>query len=149
MTDDIQKKLISLAQVDRDATAVYDDALKHVTDEDVRTTFTDFRDEHDHHVSVISGEIVRLGGQPLNLMVDVMGHVAEWATSLRSMGGQHGALKAMRTAEKYHNQRYAEAVTWDVADEQLAGTLRRFYDEEKRHLSFIESKLAVPASSTR
>lgn len=149
MTDDILKKLTSLAQLDRDATSVYEEALKHVTDEDVRTTLTDFRDEHDHHVTTISTAIARLGGPELHPSVDTMGHLADWVTAFRSMGGQHGALKAMHTAEKYHNRRYAEAVTWDVGENDLASALRRFHAEEKHHLSYIDSKLAVPSNSAR
>ena len=57
---------------------------------------------------------LNLVGAALMLSVDTMGHMADWFTQFRSMGGQSGALHAMRTAEKYHNSRYADAVTWDV-----------------------------------
>jgi uncharacterized protein (TIGR02284 family) len=147
MTDDLMKKLTSLAQLDRDATSVYDEALKHVTDEDVRTTFTDFRDEHEHHVTEISAAVERMGGQPLDLKVDAMGHMADWFAAFRSMGGQTGALKAMHTAEKYHNSRYAETLTWSIGDKDLADTLARFYAEEQRHLAYVDAKLAVHSGS--
>jgi len=145
MTDDVMKKLRSLAQLDRDATSVYGEALKHVEDEDVKTQFTEFRDEHEHHVNEISAAVLRLGGQAVEPEVDAMGHVADWFTAFRAMGGQRGALHAMHTAEKYHNSRYADAVTWDVGDSALQLTLERFYTEEKRHLEFVENKLDIHA----
>ena len=147
MNDDLIKNLISLAQLDRDATSVYDDALKHVTDDDLRMALTDFRDEHEHHITQISAGIVRLGGQPLEFKVDMMGHAADWFTTLRSVTGQHGALEALRTAEKYHNKRYGEAVTWDVSDSDLRRELGEFFAEEKHHLSYVEGKLSVQAAS--
>jgi rubrerythrin len=146
MTGELARRLTSLAQLDRDATGVYDEALKHVTDEDVRTAFTDFRDEHEHHITEISAALVRAGGPPLQLTVDTVGHLADWVTAVRSVGGQHGALQAMRTAETYHNKRYADAATWDVEDSALADALSRFYTEEQRHLAYVDAKLAVRAT---
>ena len=54
MNEELVKKLTSLAQLDRDAMSVYEEALKHVTDDDVKTHFTEFHDEHSHHVTVYS-----------------------------------------------------------------------------------------------
>jgi rubrerythrin len=142
MNEDLLKKVVSLAQLDRDAMGVYDDALKHTaSDEDVDSHFKEFRDEHENHVAELSAAIVRLGGTAPELGVDAMGRVAEWVTALRSMGGPNGALHALRTAEKYHNSRYEEAATWDVDDADLKATLARFLAEEKRHLAFIEGRL--------
>ena len=56
-----------------------------------------------------------------------------------------GALHAMLTAEHFHNSRYAEAAKWDVADEEVATLLKRFFDDEKHHLAFIEERLGKVA----
>ncbi len=149
MTEDLIKKLTSLAQLDRDATSVYDEALKHVDNDDVKAQFVEFRDEHEHHVTEISAAVLRLSGQVLDARVDAMGHIVDWITAFRSMGGENGALHAMRTAEKYHNSRYAEAVTWDAGDSALQLTLERFHAEEKRHLEFIENKLGAHVEAAK
>lgn len=148
MEKDLLKKLESLAQLDRDAVSVYDEALKHAEDEDVKTHFKEFHDEHEYHVTQLSAAIVKMGGQAPKLRVDFAGHMADWVTTLRSMGGTKGALHAMRTAEKYHNSHYAETQKWDVDDAELKSMLDRFYGEEKRHLEFVESKLGVHATQS-
>jgi rubrerythrin len=135
-------ELEALAQLDTDAVQVYEDVLQHVTDEDVSKQFRTFQGEHRHHAEALSDAIVRLGGVKPELKVDLIGRMADWVSEFRSMSGTRGALHAMKTAELYHNRRYGEAVTWDVADEEIATMLRRFDDNEKRHLAFVEERLA-------
>ena len=146
MDEGMMKKLHSLAQLDRDAVSVYAEAMPHVTDADVKEHYTQFANEHQHHVEELSAAIVRLGGSPLELKVDAMGMVADWITSFRSMMGEKGPLHAMHFAETYHNSRYKEASSWDVGDDALAAQLLAFYGEEQGHLSFINDRLAVKAS---
>jgi hypothetical protein len=145
MNDEILKKLHSLAQLDRDAVAVYNDAIAQVKDEDVKTHFIEFRDEHQHHVSEIIANITPIGGIAPDLKVDAMGMVAEWVISFRSMMGEKGPLHAMHGAEMYHNSRYKEAVSWPVEDSSLMTLLQSFYAEEQRHLSYINEHLTVKA----
>ena len=139
------KRVHSLAQLDRDAMSVYDEALKHVHDDDVTEHFTEFRDEHAHHVTKLSAAIVRLGGPEPDLKVDLMGIVADWVTAFRSILGEKGPLHAMHFAESHHNSRYKEAASWDIGDSDLSSELNTFYSEEQRHLSYIEEKLAAKA----
>ncbi len=144
MTDDLIKKLSSLAQLDRDATSVYDEALKHAEDDDVKMKFKDFRDEHEYHVTTIAAAVERLGEPALDLKVDVLGHVADWVTAFRSMGGQQGALHAMRTAEKYHNGRYAEAVEWDVTTRSCRRCFGAFVTRRSATSSSSRSSSRLP-----
>ena len=145
--EDLSRKLESLAQLDTDAVQVYSDALEHVKDDDVREAFTRFQGEHRYHIDQLSEAIMRLGGEKPELKVDLMGRMADWVTSLRSMSGTSGALHAMKTAEKYHNSHYGEAVKWDVGDAEIATMLSRFYDDEKRHLAFVEERLSAHAAA--
>jgi hypothetical protein len=144
--DDLLRKLESLAQLDTDAVAVYDEALEHTTDEDVRKNFQRFQSEHRYHAEQLSEVIVRRGGKKPELKVDAAGHLAEWATSIRSRRGTEGALHAMETAERYHTRRYGDAVGWSVDDNEVATMLQRFDDDEKRHLAFVEQRLGKTAS---
>jgi hypothetical protein len=142
----VMDKIRALAQLDRDAIDVYEEALEHVVDAGVRDHLIDFRDEHQHHLTELAAAILRLSGQGFIAREDAMGHVAEWITAFRAMGGERGALEALRSAEKYHNARYSEAVTWDVADDQLHAELEQFYADEQRHLAYVESRLQAPAT---
>jgi rubrerythrin len=143
MTEDLRDKLASLAQLDCDATEVYDEAIKHIQSEDVKSAFVHFRDQHEHHLEELSAAIVRLTGQAIDVRQDMMGHVSEWVVRARSMSGEHGALEAMRMAEKYHVDRYREAASWQTDDQPLDDMLKRFYEEEIHHLGLIEKKLGV------
>jgi hypothetical protein len=141
------KRVHSLAQLDRDAVSVYDEALKHVDDPDVKAHFIEFRDEHAHHVAKLSEAVVRLGGPEPELKVDLMGTVADWVTAFRSILGEKGPLHALHSAESYHNSRYKEAASWDLGDSDLSAELQTFYAEEQRHLGYVDDRLAAKASS--
>ena len=140
-SDELLKKLESLAQLDTDAVEVYREAIERTDQEDVRTEFGRFQGEHRYHAEQLSAAIVRLGGKKPELKVDLMGHVAEWVTAFRSMLGKMGPLHAMQTAEHYHNRRYDDAASWEVMDPELEQLLRRFQGDEKGHLSYIEKRL--------
>lgn len=145
--DDLLKKLESLAQLDTDAVRVYEEALEHITDDDVRKNFERFQGEHRHHAAEHSKHIERLGGEKRELKVDIVGHLADWMTAIRGWRGTEGALHAMDSAEKYHVRRYGAAVQWDVDDAEVAQTLRRFDEDEKRHLAYVEERLGKHAGA--
>ena len=134
-------KLTSLAQLDVDAVDVYREALAGTTDEEVHKNFERFQGEHEYHSTKLLDAVVALGAPRPELKVDLLGHVADLVTSLRSRGGTRGALHAMLTAERYHNSRYAAAASWDVSDADLATQLGRFRDDERRHLEYVETHL--------
>ena len=143
MEENLLKNLHALAQLDRDAVGAYDDALERVTDDAVKEHFTEFRGEHMNHVEKLSRSIERLGGTAPQLEVVMMGMVAEWIVSFRSMMGEKGPLHAMHIAETYHNSRYAEAASWNVGDDELAALIQTFYGDEKEHLRYIDEMLAM------
>lgn len=140
-------KLTELAQLDIDAVAVYGEALGHVEEDEVKETLTDFRDEHQHHATLISEALVRLGGTAPKGSVDFVGWLAEVVTQMRSLGGTKGALHALKTAEQYHNKRYEDATTWEIDDQELEMAVLQFYREEQRHLAFVETQLDVLAGA--
>lgn len=146
-TKELIGKLESLVQLDTDAVHVYDEALEHVTDDEVRGRFEHFKGEHRFHSEKLSEIIVRLGGDRPDLEVDTAGHVAEWVTAIRSRRGTEGALHAMKTAEKYHNRRYHDATTWDAGDEGVTALLRQFDADEQRHLAYIEDRLMATSAA--
>jgi len=138
---ELARKLASLGRLDFDAVSVYSEALAHVTDDTVRASFEQFQADHKYHAEHLAEAVERLGGEKPEPKVDLMGQVADLVTALRSRGGTVGALHAMLTAEHFHNSRYGDAATWDVGDEEIATLLKRFFDDEKHHLAFIEEHL--------
>lgn len=142
MNEELLRKVHALAQLDRDAVSVYGEALPHVTDADVKDHFTMFANQHQRHVEELSAAIVHLGAAAPDFKVDLMGMVADWIISFRSMMGEKGPLHAMHFAETYHVSRYKDAASWVVGDEAFAAQLQAFYFEEQHHLSFMNEKLA-------
>jgi rubrerythrin len=65
----------------------------------------------------------------------------EGFTAIRSMSGTEGALKAMRSNEKTTTQTYQKAQGLQVSDE-IKVLLRRNWEDEERHLHYIEQVLA-------
>ncbi|HEY3318070.1 MAG TPA: DUF2383 domain-containing protein [Coriobacteriia bacterium] len=136
-------RLASLFHMDVDATHVYAEALEHVTDDDARRHFTNFRNEHDYHATVLAAEIRALGQEAPEAREDLAGEFAELVTAIRATRGTEGAVAAMRTAERYHNRRYREAQSWETAP-MLREVLARFYTDEQRHLEYCEKRLEAP-----
>lgn len=147
--DELIDRLTSLMHLDFDAVHVYDEALRHAEDREVRARFERFQGEHRYHAEQLAETIKRITGTKPRMKVDLLGHMAEWVTALRSVSGTQGALHAMRTAEKYHNRRYEEAVRWDVGDRDIAKMLQRFLGDERRHLEYVQSKVAEPVGAGR
>jgi rubrerythrin len=147
--NDLMKKLSSLAQLDRDAVSVYDEAIKHVEDDDVLMKFKEFQAQHDYHAKSLVLAIEKRGGVPPELDLDFMGRMADWVTNLRSRRGTEGALHAMKSAEDYHNKRYTETHGWDTGDAELHDMLEQFHGDEKMHLDYVEQRLNALTGSRR
>jgi rubrerythrin len=136
--------LSSLMHLDIDAAEVYDEVLKHVTDEEIAASYRAFKGEHANHAKVLAEAITAMGETPPEQREDLMGRIAEMAMGIRSVTGDSGALHAMHTAEKLHNSQYAASQEWDV-EASLKETLAAFYEDEKRHLAYIEKRLEASA----
>lgn len=147
--DDLIDRLDSLVHLEADAVRVYDEALHHTDDREVHARLERLRDEHDDHSRQLAATIRRLTGAEAATDIDLRGHTGEWITALRSLSGTPGALRAILTAEKYHNRRYEEAVRWDIGDQAIAEMLQRFLVHEREHLGYVQSRIAEPVGSSR
>lgn len=145
--EEMLKKLESLAQLDTDAVAVYSEALEHAVDDDVRGNFGQFLDDHMRHAERLTEIIERIGGVQPKLHVDMAGRLAEWVTSIRARRGTEGALHAMETAERYHVSRYREASEWELEDREVQLMINGFYEDEQRHLGYVQERLKSPVGS--
>lgn len=139
-TNQITKRLKKLMQLDVDAVRAYEQALKHIDDPKIHAAIASFRDDHQRHIGDLSGAISSLGEQPPSLSPDVKGVFLEGFTALRSVTGQQGALKAMKGNEKLTNRSYAEALK-EALPADIEAVVRRNYEDEQRHLSYIERAL--------
>ncbi len=142
--DEVAKKLASLAQLDIDAVHAYEQAIEKVDVAHVKEQLVKYKDDHDRHIRELSAVIRRLGGTPPDYSPDFKGFLISGFTSLRSITGTEGALKAMKTNEKLTNKNYKDATGWDL-DPEARQIVDNAYGDEKNHLSYIEKTLDTEA----
>ncbi len=147
--DQLKNNIRDLIQLDIDAAEAYQQAIEKIDDESIRETIERFQGDHERHVESLSGELTKLGGEPPERQADIQGKLLSGMTSLRSITGTSGALSAMQTNEELTNRRYREATEWST-EAQIPFELRRVilknYDDERRHLQYINDTLRVLSS---
>jgi rubrerythrin len=132
--------LIELAQLDFDATRAYEQAMENIDVPSIHKQIAGFRDDHIRHIADLSAEIDRLGGKPPEISADIKGFILEGFTTIRSLTGTEGALKAMRGNELLTNSSYSSAFSADLPPD-VKKVVERNYDDEKRHLRYIEDAI--------
>ncbi len=130
------KELESLAQLDIDAVRAYTAAIDHIDLPDVKEQLTSFREDHERHITDLTPFIVQLGGQAPKHSPDLKGVVIQGFTMIRSMSGNEGALKAMKTNEELTNKNYAQALEYDFPPEMMT-VIQQNRDDERRHLDYV------------
>jgi uncharacterized protein (TIGR02284 family) len=137
---EIIKNLNSLIQLDIDAIHAYEQAMKNVAEMHIRDQLAEFRNDHHMHFRELSSVVQSMGGTPPEFSPDFKGFFIQGFTALRSATGTEGALKAMETNEKLTNKNYEEASSWDLPIATLS-LVRSNFEDEKRHLSYIQTAL--------
>jgi uncharacterized protein (TIGR02284 family) len=143
MNKDIADKLKSLVKLDIDAAAAYEEALDHIETPSIHKTINLYMDDHRRHVDALSDLLRNAGEVPPERTKDIKGFFIEGFTAVRSAMGEDGALKALLSNEKITNRKYHDAYeNWDLDPEALA-VVSDNYEDERRHLSYIEDVLHV------
>jgi uncharacterized protein (TIGR02284 family) len=139
---DILEMIGSLAQLDVDAYHAYGQAIEKVDISSVRQELTQYQQDHLRHYQELSRYIESMGGEAPEFSKDFKGYMISGFTSLRSVTGTKGALEAMQSNEKMTNKEYDEASSRSDLPSDLHRLLVSFYQDERTHLSFIESALS-------
>lgn len=139
---EIAGRLKSICQLDIDAIHAYAQALEHIEQADIKKTIARFQSDHSRHVKDLSDMIRSYGEQPPAFSKDFKGFLLQAFAAVRSISGSEGALKALRGGEKMTNQAYNDAVSQGFPPIVLV-LLRRNYDDEQRHLSYIDQCLSA------
>ncbi|MGC4116457.1 MAG: DUF2383 domain-containing protein [Myxococcales bacterium] len=139
---DILSELGKLAQLDIDAIHAYDQAIQNVDLLSVREQLTQFKADHERHVSDLSVTIQRFGGQPPTFKPDFKGFVLQGFTALRSAMGTEGAIKAMKGNEELTNRSYSNALGKGFPVDVQA-LVQKNYADEQRHLAAINQWISL------
>ena len=134
--------LKNLIQVDIDMVHSYNRALDEVSDQVIHSRLSAFRDKHQKHIADLSDEVRSLGGWAPEPTKDFKGYIIEAFTTLGTMAGMKGALKALQAAEELSNRYYAKAVPKTVPPD-LKEIVRKHFSDEKNHLEYIRNNLQV------
>lgn len=132
LCDNLEK----LVHLDIDAIHAYDQAIEKIDVESIRSQITDFKRDHERHVSDLSEIIRSNGGEVPEFSRDFKGFFIEGFTALRSATGTEGALKAMQVNEKLTNSKYDDSLSWDVPQD-VKDVLMRNREDERRHIEYI------------
>jgi demethoxyubiquinone hydroxylase (CLK1/Coq7/Cat5 family) len=139
-------KLGSIAQLDHDAMLAYKEAIERIDtdDHDVRNSLQEFYDDHHRHLDDIEDAVEKMGEALPAISRDIQGRTIEGMAALLSAMGTTRVLQAMRQNERLTGKAYREA----TSDNDFPGypveirlILQRNYDDEDRHLAYIESTL--------
>lgn len=128
--------LISLAQLDIDAVHAYSQAIDRIDVQDIKDQLSRFRQDHERHVRDLSPVINRLGGMAPEFKPDFKGFLIQGMTTLRSVTGTEGALKAMKMNEQLTNKTYDTALGWELPAD-VRSIVEKNRDDERRHLAYI------------
>ncbi|OHB55743.1 MAG: hypothetical protein A2Y12_11465 [Planctomycetes bacterium GWF2_42_9] len=133
--------LKSLVQLDIDAVGAYSQAIEHIENTHISENLNKFMRDHQQHIDNLSN-ILRVNGEEApEISKDFKGFILEGFTSLRSITGDEGTLKAMRTNEQLTNKKYKEAVEDLSLDTDVIATIESNYRDEQEHLSYIEGAI--------
>ncbi len=134
---EVADRLISICQLDIDAIHAYVKVNEHIEQSSIRNSIGKFQNDHERHVKELSDLITNYGGNPPEFSKDFKGFLLQAFSSIRSITGTEGALKALRGGEMMTNRSYSDAVSQNFPPLVMV-QLRRNYEDEQRHLAYIE-----------
>ena len=142
----ILKVLVNLAQLDIDAENAYGQALTHINNKEYYEQIAKFRDDHLDHINDLSSLIRAYGGKSPERTLDFTGYLIEGFTSLRSVTGLIGALKAMEMNEILTNKIYKDTLSSEDSKnwpEDILSAVKKNYFDEVKHLAYIRDILKI------
>lgn len=137
---EIAKRLSDLCQLDIDAVHAYGKAIEHIDIPEVRDQIIKFQNDHERHITDLSGIIRRLGHEPPEFSKDFKGFLLEGFTALRGVTGSEGALKALKSGEEMTNKKYSEARSWEMPLD-IVSVIQNNYEDEQRHLHYVNQAI--------
>lgn len=137
---DMLHRLKALVRLDIDAFSGYDRAIQEVPQAEVQEKLRSFRLDHERHVAEISAVLREHGEEPPSAE-EVSGVRTTGFVVLLGGAGPVGALEAMRTNETLTMTYYDEARSRDFPS-AVKAMMERNYEDERRHLSYVEEVLA-------
>jgi len=133
---DLVHHLNQLIALDFDAIAAYDQAIDRLQDPTCKSQMSTFKRDHEQHVRDLSSLVTRYGGTPRQ-RGDAKQMVTQGMVVIRSITGDKGIMKAMKTNEDQTNAGYEKAVAMRDIPNDVRTVLEKNLSDERRHRSWI------------
>jgi rubrerythrin len=136
--DNVVKSLTNLYKHNLAAVEVYKDIIKSISTQDIKKKLQDFLDEHEKNLRELAELIQSHKGEMPSDWRDLKGVLLEAYTTLRSLTGESGALKALKTCEGVVLKEYESALKEEY-DDDAKNLVKRHCDREREHNSYLDS----------
>jgi rubrerythrin len=141
----LNKKLINnicdLIQADFNSIIAYKQAIKNIENDKIKQRLLTFLEDHDNHIKTLSKWVNDNGGKVPELKEDIKGYIIKGFTAIAAQIGLKSTLKALQQNEKITNKTYREALDLECDDAVLKANIKKGYDDEVRHLQYIDEQL--------
>ncbi len=138
---DVIELLCNLIELDYDAIEAYQASIERLKDPEAKRRMREFMGDHERHTQDLSRCVRELGGQPPK-RGDIKRVLTKGKVVLGSLGSDRGILMAMKTNEKDTNKAYERATSRTDVPRNVREILLRNYEDERKHLRWIEEWLA-------
>jgi len=131
------ERLRALVQLDVDALAAYEVAIKGLHDEQVISKLSGFRVDHARHLQDLNALLSKAGGQPVEMTPDFKGTLLKALTQVTGRLGTEAALLSMVANEELIHRAYQAALKkeWDA---DARAVLEATLGDEHRHLEWLK-----------
>jgi uncharacterized protein (TIGR02284 family) len=133
--------LTNLIELDFDAVAAYETAIKRLDDGAIGDQLGEFMSDHQRHIQELS-HIVRDLGRVPPTEADYKAILTQGKVIIGNIAGDKGILQAMKSNEDDTNQAYSQALQRTDILPRARPVLERNLADERRHRAWIVERLA-------
>jgi uncharacterized protein (TIGR02284 family) len=138
--DSFIETLTHLIELDFDAAAAYEAAIKRIDDGALGDQLGQFMSDHQRHIQELSSIVRDLGRVPPT-EADFKSVLTQGKVIIGNIAGDKGILQAMKSNEDDTNQAYSQALQRTDILPQALPVLERNLADERRHRAWIEQHL--------
>lgn len=135
-------KLLELHQLEVDANNAYETAIEQFRENELKTTFSRFKKDHDQHLNEIELLLTKRGEKVPSREKGLKGYLIDGMTRLRSSISDEQALKAMRQNEETVFNAY-ERIYREIhaQNPDVDNLIQSALNDEVKHYNYILSRL--------
>lgn len=137
---DVNEKLHDLIELDYDAIAAYQAAIKRIEDATYKSKLVEFMGDHERHVTEFGAIIRKQGGTPPDSGDFKQILTAGKVVIADTIGGDEAILKAMVANEEQTNRKYEEMVQENFPA-PVHKLLEQGLADERRHRAWMKSAI--------